>query len=68
MAILFGQREVVAPDKEISATNGGKPTFIYDACMAYKEDGVPLIIFAGQEYRHRFQPRLGCQRERNSSE
>ena len=24
--------------------------FIYDACMAYKADGVPLIIFAGQEY------------------
>jgi aconitate hydratase len=48
--LYFGRREVIAPDKEISATNGGKPTFIYDACMAYKEDGVPLIIFAGQEY------------------
>jgi aconitate hydratase len=48
--LYFGQREVPAPDKEISATNDGKPTFIYDACMAYKEDGVPLIIFAGQEY------------------
>jgi aconitate hydratase len=48
--LYFGQREVSAPDKEISATNDGKPTFIYDACMAYKEDRVPLIIFAGQEY------------------
>ena len=33
-----------------SPPQAGKPTFIYDACMAYKEDGVPLIIFAGQEY------------------
>ncbi|MGA7216073.1 MAG: aconitate hydratase [Terrimicrobiaceae bacterium] len=47
--LYFGDREVPAPDKEIKA-NGGKPTFIYDACMAYKADGVPLIIFAGQEY------------------
>ncbi len=48
--LYFGQSQVPAPDKEISATKNGKPTFIYDACMAYKEDGVPLIIFAGQEY------------------
>jgi aconitate hydratase A / 2-methylisocitrate dehydratase len=48
--LYFGQRDVLAPDKEISTSRGGKPTFIYDACMAYKEDGVPLIIFAGQEY------------------
>jgi aconitate hydratase len=47
--LYFGDREVPAPDKEIKA-KGGKPTFIYDACMAYKADGVPLIIFAGQEY------------------
>ena len=40
---------MAAPDKEIKA-KGGKATFIYDACMAYKADGVPLIIFAGQEY------------------
>jgi aconitate hydratase len=45
----FGNREVPAPDKEIKAKDG-KPTFIYDACMAYKADGIPLIIFAGQEY------------------
>ena len=48
--LYFGQREVPAPDKEITAQTMGKPTFIYDACMAYKDDGVPLIIFAGQEY------------------
>jgi aconitate hydratase len=47
--LYFGQREVPAPDKEIKAQHG-RPTFIYDACMAYKADGVPLIIFAGQEY------------------
>ena len=47
--LYFGSSEVPAPDKEIKA-NDGKPTFIYDACMAYKADGVPLIIFAGQEY------------------
>jgi aconitate hydratase len=47
--LYFGQREISAPDKEMKATDG-KPTFIYDACMAYKADGVPLIIFAGQEY------------------
>jgi aconitate hydratase len=47
--LYSGEREVPAPDKEIKAKEG-KPTFIYDACMAYKADGVPLIIFAGQEY------------------
>ena len=45
----MAQSDVPAPDKEIKAKDG-KPTFIYDACMAYKDDGVPLIIFAGQEY------------------
>jgi aconitate hydratase len=47
--LYFGEKEVQAPDKEIKAKDG-KPTFIYDACMAYKADGIPLIIFAGQEY------------------
>jgi aconitate hydratase A / 2-methylisocitrate dehydratase len=47
--LYFGQREVPAPDKQIKAKDG-KPTFIYDACMAHKADGIPLIIFAGQEY------------------
>ena len=28
----------------------GNQRSFYDACMAYKADGVPLIIFAGQEY------------------
>jgi aconitate hydratase len=47
--LYHGKSEVAAPDKEIKATDG-QPTFIYDACMAYKADGIPLIILAGQEY------------------
>jgi aconitate hydratase len=47
--LYFGEKEVPAPDKEITAAFG-KPTSIYDACMAYKNDGVPLIVIAGQEY------------------
>jgi aconitate hydratase len=47
--LYFGEKEVHSPDKEIKAKDG-KPTFIYDACMAYKADGIPLIILAGQEY------------------
>jgi aconitate hydratase len=47
--VYFGSRDVPAPDKAITVP-AGKPTFIYDACMAYKADNVPLIILAGQEY------------------
>ena len=47
--VYFGDREVPAPDKPIEV-EAGKPTFIYDACMAYKADGVPLVVIAGQEY------------------
>jgi aconitate hydratase len=47
--LYFGEKQVPAPDKDIKAKDG-KPTFIYDACMAYKAEGIPLIIFAGQEY------------------
>jgi len=47
--LYFGDRNVPAPDKEITSDKG-KPTYIYDACMAYKEEGTPLIILAGQEY------------------
>ncbi len=48
--LYFGDRDVPAPDKEMTTTTAGRPTFIYDACMAYKEDARPLIIIAGQEY------------------
>ena len=44
-----GAKEVPVPDKEIPAGEG-QPTFIYDACMAYKADQTPLVILAGQEY------------------
>ncbi len=47
--VYFGSKDVPAPDKAITVASG-KPTFIYDACMAYKADDVPLIILAGQEY------------------
>jgi aconitate hydratase len=48
--LYFGSEDVPAPDKEITTPTSGKPTFIYDACMAYKKEGKPLIILAGQEY------------------
>lgn len=47
--LYFGNREVSAPDTEITATCG-TPTFIYDAGMAYRKDGVPTIILAGEDY------------------
>ncbi len=28
----------------------GKQEWIYDACMEYKEEGTPLVVFAGKEY------------------
>ncbi len=49
--LYFGPQAVPAPDKDIATDKAGaKPAFIYDACMAYKGDGTPLIILAGQEY------------------
>jgi len=48
--VYFGNSDVPTPDKEMSTDKGGKPTFIYDACMAYKKEGTPLIIVTGQEY------------------
>jgi len=47
--LYFGEHLVGAPDKEIASTLG-QPTFIYDAAMAYKQDGIPLVVIAGQEY------------------
>ncbi|WP_285631965.1 aconitate hydratase [Microbacterium arabinogalactanolyticum] len=29
---------------------GGPQAFIYDACMNYQEQGVPLVVFGGKEY------------------
>ncbi|MBR5523460.1 MAG: aconitate hydratase AcnA [Akkermansia sp.] len=47
--LYFGERSVSAPDTEIAAPCG-TPTFIYDAGMAYMQDGVPTIILAGDDY------------------
>jgi aconitate hydratase len=31
-------------------TDGGKEKFIYDAAMAYKAKGIPLVVLAGKDY------------------
>ncbi len=46
----FGDADVSAPDAEISAIDGAKPTFIYDACMAYQNEGTPLVVIGGEDY------------------
>ena len=47
--LYFGPQQVPAPDCAISAPCGA-PTFIYDAGMAYMQDGVPTIIIGGEDY------------------
>ena len=47
--LYFGNRAVPAPDKEITPA-AGTPAFIYDAAMAYAQDGVPLIVIGGEDY------------------
>lgn len=46
----FGATDVVAPDTAIEAARGAKPTFIYNASMAYQEEGTPLVIIGGADY------------------
>ena len=46
----FGEKDVPTPDTDVDAIAGGKPTFIFDACMAYKEEGRPLVVIAGGDY------------------
>jgi aconitate hydratase len=46
----FGGKTVTPPDVEIASYSGAMPTFIYDACMAYQEDGIPLIAIGGEDY------------------
>lgn len=46
----FGDSEVSIPDIEIEAIEGAKPTYIYDACMAYQEEGTPLVVIGGEDY------------------
>ena len=47
--LYFGTQAVSEPDTCICAPCG-TPTFIYDAGMAYKADGVPTIIIGGEDY------------------
>ena len=47
--LYFGSQSVSEPDTAICAPCG-TPTFIYDAGMAYKADGVPTIIIGGEDY------------------
>ncbi len=46
----FGPKEVPAPDTDIAPLGEAKPTFIYDASMAYQADGTPLVVIAGEDY------------------
>ena len=39
----------------------GEETFIYDAAMRYRDEGVPLVVLAGREYGTRLVARLGGQ-------
>jgi aconitate hydratase len=41
-----GYTKYISPAGEV----GGEPISIYDAAMKYKQDSVPLVIFAGKEY------------------
>lgn len=47
--LYFGDADVPAPDCEITAESG-KPTFIYDAAMAYACDTTPLVVIGGEDY------------------
>ena len=47
--LYFGGGCVPAPDKDISSCCG-KPTFIYDAAMAYASEGIPLVVIGGEDY------------------
>ncbi|QTN32724.1 aconitate hydratase AcnA [Akkermansiaceae bacterium] len=46
----FGAKSVAAPDQEIASVSGAIPTFIYNASMAYQEEGTPLICIGGEDY------------------
>ncbi len=47
---FFGASEVPAPDTAIEAFGAAKPTFIYNASMAYQEEGTPLVVIGGDDY------------------
>jgi aconitate hydratase len=45
----FGAGSVPVLDNPKS-TDAGTPTHIYDACMAYREEGTPLVVIGGADY------------------
>ncbi len=47
--LYFGKQEVPAVDTDITAA-AGQASFIYDAGMAYKQDGVSTIVIGGEDY------------------
>ncbi len=47
--LYFGGGELPEPDIPIAA-EVGRPAFIFDAAMAYRREGVNLIILAGDDY------------------
>ncbi len=47
--LYFGKRTVSSPDVSIESAVG-TPTFIYDAGMAYRADGIPTIVIGGEDY------------------
>ncbi|MFI3243105.1 MAG: aconitate hydratase AcnA [Akkermansia sp.] len=47
--LYFGQQELPAVDMDIAAA-AGQASFIYDAGMAYKQDGVSTIVIGGEDY------------------
>lgn len=46
----YGAQQVAAPDQAIAATAGAQPTSIYDASIAYQEEGTKLIVIGGEDY------------------
>jgi len=46
----FGSAQIDSPDQEITAIDGAKPTFIYNAAIAYQQEARNLIIIAGEDY------------------
>ncbi len=45
----FGEQEVPVLENPKS-TESGTPTHIYNACMAYREEGTNLIVIGGEDY------------------
>ncbi len=48
--LYFGASDVRRPDVEIHNDSHGRATFIFDAGMAYRAEGIPTIIIGGSDY------------------